>query len=234
MKKIYGFTIAEILITLGIIGVIASITIPALISNYKKSTTIGIIKKDISILSQASDLIKLNNGGTLVGAFGTTVSGESVSSYQSNNMTQKYLEQLKGTKYCPYASRANCFGDNSTGNWYDKNRGGDNRGSGNVNGTGAALSLPDGSALMLDLNSENCTYTQIGHFLIPSCGFIFIDANGKKPPNSLGNDIFGVYVTKDGIVPMSDQNLSSSEYCFSGEWSGWGCTAYLLNGQDWE
>ena len=31
-----GFTLAEVLITLGIIGVVAAMTIPTLISNYKK------------------------------------------------------------------------------------------------------------------------------------------------------------------------------------------------------
>ena len=35
MKK-YGFTLAEVLITLGIIGVVAAITIPTLVSNYKQ------------------------------------------------------------------------------------------------------------------------------------------------------------------------------------------------------
>ena len=31
-----GFTLAEVLITLGIIGVVAALTIPALIGNYQK------------------------------------------------------------------------------------------------------------------------------------------------------------------------------------------------------
>lgn len=31
-----GFTLAEVLITLGIIGVVAAMTMPALISNHKK------------------------------------------------------------------------------------------------------------------------------------------------------------------------------------------------------
>lgn len=34
MKR-YGFTLAEVLITLGIIGVVAALTIPTLIQNYK-------------------------------------------------------------------------------------------------------------------------------------------------------------------------------------------------------
>ncbi len=37
MKKI-GFTLAEVLITLGIIGVVAALTIPTLVNNYQKKT----------------------------------------------------------------------------------------------------------------------------------------------------------------------------------------------------
>ena len=36
MGKKLAFTLAEVLITLGIIGVVAALTLPALISNYKK------------------------------------------------------------------------------------------------------------------------------------------------------------------------------------------------------
>lgn len=37
MKK--GFTLAEVLITLGIIGVVAAVTIPALVTTYQKRAT---------------------------------------------------------------------------------------------------------------------------------------------------------------------------------------------------
>ena len=36
-----GFTLAEVLITLGIIGVVAAMTLPALVGNYKKAQTIS-------------------------------------------------------------------------------------------------------------------------------------------------------------------------------------------------
>lgn len=40
-----GFTLAEVLITLGIIGVVAALTLPALIQNHKKSETTARLKK---------------------------------------------------------------------------------------------------------------------------------------------------------------------------------------------
>ena len=48
-----GFTLAEVLITLGIIGVVAAITIPNLITNYQKHVTVTKLQKAISILNQA-------------------------------------------------------------------------------------------------------------------------------------------------------------------------------------
>ena len=36
MKTKFGFTLAEVLITLGIIGVVAALTLPSLVTNYQK------------------------------------------------------------------------------------------------------------------------------------------------------------------------------------------------------
>lgn len=40
MKKVFAFTLAEVLITLGIIGIVAAMTIPTLINNYQKKITV--------------------------------------------------------------------------------------------------------------------------------------------------------------------------------------------------
>ena len=49
--KTFGFTLAEVLITLGIIGVVAALTIPGLIINYKKARTVTVLKETYSIQS---------------------------------------------------------------------------------------------------------------------------------------------------------------------------------------
>lgn len=51
MKK--GFTLAEVLITLGIIGVIAAVTMPALIENHQKKATAVKLARFYTIMSQA-------------------------------------------------------------------------------------------------------------------------------------------------------------------------------------
>lgn len=63
MKK-NAFTLAEVLITLGIIGVIAALTIPNLIANHKKQVVISRLKKAISTIGQANQFAQAKYGTT--------------------------------------------------------------------------------------------------------------------------------------------------------------------------
>lgn len=54
MKKYFGFTLAEVLITLGIIGVVAAMTIPTLISNTNSAKFRSQFKKTLSTVNQAA------------------------------------------------------------------------------------------------------------------------------------------------------------------------------------
>lgn len=60
MKK--GFTLAEVLITLGIIGGVAALTLPTLIQNYKKHVVITSLKKSYSVFSQAPRMVEVEHG----------------------------------------------------------------------------------------------------------------------------------------------------------------------------
>lgn len=53
MKNKKGFTLAEVLITLGIIGVVAAMTLPALIQNHRNSVVETRLKKFYSAINQA-------------------------------------------------------------------------------------------------------------------------------------------------------------------------------------
>ena len=59
-----GFTLAEVLITLAIIGVVAAMTIPTLISNYKKHTVETKLKRVYSVMNNAIKLSTIDNGET--------------------------------------------------------------------------------------------------------------------------------------------------------------------------
>ena len=57
-----AFTLAEVLITLGVIGVVAALTIPTLMSNYKKTEFSSRLKKFNSVMSQAIVMSENDNG----------------------------------------------------------------------------------------------------------------------------------------------------------------------------
>lgn len=64
MRK-FGFTLAEVLITLGIIGVVAAMTMPVLINNVRNKQLETAFKGAYSILSQAVQQVANDEGGNL-------------------------------------------------------------------------------------------------------------------------------------------------------------------------
>ena len=61
-KKKAAFTLAEVLITLGIIGIVAAMTIPTLISNYQEKQTVSKLQKVYATLKNALEMAKVDNG----------------------------------------------------------------------------------------------------------------------------------------------------------------------------
>lgn len=62
MRNTLGFTLAEVLITLGIIGIVASLTIPMLIQDYRNNVAETRLKKFYSTMNQAIALSINDNG----------------------------------------------------------------------------------------------------------------------------------------------------------------------------
>lgn len=93
MKK--AFTLAEVLITLGIIGVISAITIPSLLTKVRYVRDSAILKEDFSILKQM--MLSANDDG----AMGEIVVG--------NNMDE--MKKWFNTYFLPYIKVVNvCYG----------------------------------------------------------------------------------------------------------------------------
>ncbi|MDR1168301.1 MAG: prepilin-type N-terminal cleavage/methylation domain-containing protein [Heliobacteriaceae bacterium] len=57
-----AFTLAEVLITLGVIGIVAAMTMPSLVQNYKKKEASARLKKFYSSMTQAITLSEIDNG----------------------------------------------------------------------------------------------------------------------------------------------------------------------------
>ncbi len=166
-----GFTLAEVLITLAVIGVVAALTIPAVVRNYQKTQAVTRLKKVYSAVNNAVRMNYINgsdisNSDVIVKQNHATVE-ERV--YFMQNYFVPYLKVQKGCYI--YPNVANC--------WYSTN------GKGaifrNIKGSGgyqlcAAIVLQDGSAIGM---IEQSSYPNL-----------VIDINGKKRPNVLGKDMF--------------------------------------------
>lgn len=57
-----AFTLAEVLITLGIIGIVATLTLPTLIQNHQKRVAVEGLKKEYSLLQQALKMYQADDG----------------------------------------------------------------------------------------------------------------------------------------------------------------------------
>lgn len=61
-RELKGFTLAEVLITLGIIGIVAAMTLPTLVQHHKKKVVETRMAKFYSIFNQALLQSKIDNG----------------------------------------------------------------------------------------------------------------------------------------------------------------------------
>jgi prepilin-type N-terminal cleavage/methylation domain-containing protein len=89
-RKIHAFTLAEVLIVIGIIGIVAALTIPTLIKNYQKQLTAMKLKKSYSELKQIIKLSENDNGD---------ISGWDFTSKVGDEFSDKYIAPyIKSTK----------------------------------------------------------------------------------------------------------------------------------------
>ena len=202
LKVKNGFTLSEVLIAVLIIGVIAAMTIPALINSTNDSEYKAQLKKTFSNIASATESIKEDNGGTMVG-FASV-----------NTMMAAYAEKFSTTQVCP-AGGSKCWytapsyfydGSQVPTNWTWVNY--------------SSLVLADGAVMFMEFTSPTCTYAGYG---TPECANFTIDINGSKKPNKLGKDIFLVHITKYGIVPWG---VKADGFGCTG--TGFGCAAKVI------
>ena len=105
-----AFTLAEVLITLVIVGVIAAMTIPTLINKTNKQEYVSRLKKTYSTLSQATNRIIAEEGTPKASVGGWATSPEAV--------YKLYRKYLRVSKDC--GSGTECFEKMITGNGFYK------------------------------------------------------------------------------------------------------------------
>jgi len=204
MRNKTGFTLAEVLITLLIVGVIASIVIPGLIANTQQAEYKAAWKKAFASLNQATLRLSQENAGNLTGTYTT-----------DDLLTNAYCSYLNCIKVCATGSSlGNCWTSTA------KSLGGNPVGWSN----NAGAILNDGT--LLRLGASIGTNATIGAF-----SAISIDVNGFKEPNTIGKDVFYVWILKNTIKPWGTQGDGFESDCNTSPASGigYGCSARYLN-----
>ena len=219
-----AFTLAEVLITLGVIGIVAAMTLPAVVNKYQEKATVTKVKKFYNLMSQGYMFALEKYGTPDLWGFGDRDSAETEGDdeYVAVNAVKFrdiLLEQVKVLKRCDKSSKSLECGVSRVAKYEN----------GDVVTTvsqSASALLADGSSVRVLVSSGSCNMVRgKGKLLRNDCGWVYIDVNGTKEPNTYGKDIFPFHVTKYGVIPAGTSDDTSSP--FSHRW-GLGRTAWVV------
>lgn len=211
-----GFTLAEVLITLGIIGVVAAITIPSLMQNIQDKQFKEAAKTAFSKASQAVQQMRLDNGSSLDGYLDFEKFKPVFMQYFKVAQDCNWQDCVPPTNLAPdnsyiYKTLANSLPDL----WFIKY---------------GQFITADGMFWAITNSNSSATY-------------ITVDVNGyMKGPNVYGRDVFQFQIKNNNLIPMGGQNtdytnLSNGQfYCnknYNSSAQGLGCMDYVMRGIDY-
>ena len=214
--KSAAFTLAEVLVTLGIIGVVSAMTVPTLMQNYQRQSYVTQLHKVYNELTQAAVQYQNDKNAVDLKEAGLTSQAAAEEFIESNFK----IVQNCGTNKTP------CFA-----NTYRKIANSQNIGW-NSNRTNYVLA--SGATLGVGYNplSSDCLLE------------LYVDTNGTKGPNIAGRDLWALFLYKDGSVddfsgdppPLTTAQRETvfTTSCTSDNANSWnGCFGKILN-DNWQ
>ena len=181
-----AFTLAEVLITLSIIGIVAALTIPSMIENHNNKA--WSTAKDLWDKKLVEATRQMNIDGVMTGVASTT------EDYM--NYFKKYVKVIKT---CENDKLENCYatkfvqtGDKETEVEVSSLTTASKLGQKNWNTNTMGFVIADGTTVVMAYN-PNCSsvdpFSKEGQSGQVGCMSMLIDVNGKKGPNRVGDDI---------------------------------------------
>ena len=211
-NMIKAFTLAETLVTLMIIGVIAAMTIPGLQKVSEERSIPPRVLKAYNTVSTATKELRQEYGPIKLWPWANT---EEV-------FTNMYMKKFNIAQNCK--NNGGCFGNEyaqktlagQAGNKYQTDKG------------WYTFATADGM-LWAAKAFDGCNRTE-SNYVKNSCAYFEVDVNGQKEPNMVGVDTFAFTVNGDGqVYPLGGCPGCNEDDCKSGEGgNGWGCTAKLI------
>ncbi len=237
-KILNAFTLAEVLITLAIIGVVAVLTVPSLIQRYQEKATVTKLKKAYSLLNQAYQMAVIDHGtydqwGMINEEYD-----------EEGNMTEEFINSYTRTWdiLAPYLNKAvkcteadeKCSGIFlEKSNYYSLD--GTLRGTTTSSKTNAIL-LADGIILTGGFTeSKDCTRQNGQSKMLQNiCADFQVRISPRKSVYTVGKNVFYFYITKYGIYPIGmpeDTHFTFTNSCnlkSSDGTNGYGCSAWVI------
>lgn len=209
-----AFTLAEVLITLAIIGVVAALTIPVVIEKYQKQETVARLKKSYSVMSQALRLSEADNG-----PYSDWEVPQFSDSLDLTEYYEKYwypyfkvLKACKTWQECGYSSSHPILdiGGNKTGH--------------TIVAQERRLAFITTDGILYSISLYGGDNVRADHS-------IYVDLNAAKGPNKFGRDFFCFTRTASGAIKPSGYNRALDEISKNCSKSGYGdhCAAKIMN-----
>lgn len=222
-SKKTAFTLAEILITIGVIGVVAAITIPTLSSNIRDQQFKAMFKKRFAEVSQASMNLATANGGNLKNL--------AIANWR-DTFAYAVSPYIKYQKICAptYGSQTivgNCWHSTNTVLRLNGQQGTYSHDFFVHDADNGGLILMDGAYFATSYQDISCQVN--GN----DCGNGVLDVNGANGPNQQGKDVYGFHIRYDGILvpfkPGENYPYMDTMDC-SPSGNGTGCAGTVLMG----
>ena len=168
INKLYAFTMAEVLITLGILGIVIAMTLPTVIGKYQKLVAATQLKKMYNVISNAYLMSVEENGES---------KGWAYSMAQSGAGPNTGVKDFYNMYFAPYLN----FKESTFKKYKIHNLNGEDAKielQHNI-GAGYFVRNTDGMCMILWANNQYMVFTA--------------DLNCEKSPNIVGKDVFDIF-----------------------------------------
>ena len=220
-NKQLAFTLAEVLVTLGIIGVVAAMTLPSIIDNSRNKQLESALKKSYSTLSQALDMYYAEEGVKLT--------PKNCGYHELKPILMKYIHTAKD---CGWGLGTSCIPNSSFLTEEQKEK-----------GYNKYKTLNGASDIYMKWFDDGQFIINDGSLvLLEKYLYISVDVNGyNKRPNKLGIDLFMFQISNEGaLLPMGvkgtnfyRQNDAYCSWTSTHNMNGAGCTYKALYEKDY-
>ncbi len=211
-NKRFGFTLAEVLITLAVIGIVAAITLPGLIVSHQKKTTVTKLRYAMSVLSQALDMAKSD--------YGDYSTWDYIDDFDNKDSRKAFVDKYV-IPYIKGAKPSERSGYDATGLGYPRKN---------------TPHQPDGYVYgMTSPNYYPITILSGIYYYAGGGGYGYltftVDLNGLSGPNQYGRDIFMFYIQTSTGKLITNPYSNIERYCNISSASG--CSK-MIEQNNWE